>query len=146
MARPELDGVLLHMAHILAQRATCVKLHVGCILTDESGRILSAGYNGPASGRSHCSGWDGVDSPCRLHCQATHAETNAIVSCHAPAATIHSCYTTWSPCVACCKQLVQTGCKRIIFTNKSEEHEQAMKFWIGYPKENRSWLQRFSVA
>jgi dCMP deaminase len=139
MSRPDLTAVLLSMASVLATRATCVKLSVGCILTDFSGRILSAGYNGPASGRPHCSGWSKVNDPCRLHCQATHAESNAIISCHAHANEIYRCYTTWSPCVACCKQLVQTGCREIYFLNKSEEHDQAQDFWTRYTSEQRTW-------
>jgi dCMP deaminase len=114
------------MADTLSQRATCHKLSVGCILTDVSGRILSAGYNGVASGREHCN----EGNPCKGACEATHAESNAIISCHASRSQIHTCYTTWSPCLHCCKQLIQTGCVDIIYGSPSEELVAAETFWV----------------
>lgn len=122
--RPSIQVTMMRMALALADRATCDKLHVGCVLTDFSNRVLSAGYNGPASSRPHC------DGSCFSGCRATHAESNAIISCHAPSREIHNCYTTWSPCMACCKQLVQTGCQNIWFINESDEHDKAKEFWL----------------
>ena len=122
MKRLPLDQVMLSMAAVISQRATCKKLAVGCILTDRSGRILSAGYNGAASGRPHC-----IDTPCIGACEATHAESNTIISCHAPRSQIYTCYTTWSPCLHCCKQLIQTGCIEIVFGEKSDEYAQAYR-------------------
>lgn len=128
-ARPDIITTMMHMAITLSKRATCSKLQVGCVLTDRANRVLSAGYNGPARGRTHCGG----DVQCTGHCQATHAESNAIISCHAPADRIYNCYTTWSPCVACCKQLIQTGCRNIYFLHESSEHMEAAQFWTGQP-------------
>ena len=142
------DGVMLAMAFSMARMATCCKLGVGCILTDRTGRVLSAGVNGPASGRQHCTGQLGDPfDMCYKHCQATHAESNAIISCHAPARYIRTCYTTWSPCVHCCKQLIQTGCTRIVFAHESQEHEEAREFWMRRAgAENRSWERFVSSA
>ena len=126
MTRVSLDSVMIEMARIMAQRATCKKMSVGCILTDVSGRILSAGYNGVAAGRIHC-----IDTPCVGACEATHAESNAIISCYAPRSEIYACYTIWSPCLHCCKQLIQTGCMEIVFGERSDEYEAAHKFWTG---------------
>lgn len=125
MMRMSLESVMLSMASTLALRATCKKLSVGCILTDCEGRILSAGYNGVAAGRRHCG--DGYE--CKGPCEATHAESNAIISCHAPRTMIHTCYTTWSPCLACAKQLIQTGCVEIIYSEPSLELRDTTMFW-----------------
>lgn len=143
----ERDATMLRMASNLASLATCCKLQVGCVLTDMRGRVLSAGFNGPASMRPHCTGnLDNEQDPCHKFCQATHAESNAIISCRAPAHEIHTCYVTWSPCVACCKQLVQTGCKRIVFLFESAEVEDARQFWIrAAAHEHRLWERFVSV-
>jgi dCMP deaminase len=45
---------MLAVAAVLARRGTCIKKQVGCVLTDARGRILAAGYNGPAAGTPHC--------------------------------------------------------------------------------------------
>lgn len=138
---------MLSMAANLATLATCCKLQVGCVLTDKRGRVLSAGYNGPASKRPHCDGnLHSGQSACNRFCQATHAESNAIISCFAPKESIYACYTTWSPCMACCKQLVQTGCRRIVFAYESPEHADAREFWMENAAfEGRSW-ERFSSS
>ena len=135
---------MLSMAAQLATLATCDKLKVGCILTDARGRVLSAGYNGPAQGRPHCEGYMkfSLNEACASFCQATHAESNALLSCYAPMSVVHTCYTTWSPCMACCKQLVQTGCRRIVFLFESDEVEHSRRFWMMRAAiEGREWVR-----
>ena len=134
--RPSIQSVMLKVASALAARGTCVKLQVGCVLLGEDNRILSTGYNGMARGRPHCN----EDTPCWGHCQATHAESNAIISCTAGREKIHACYTTHSPCMACCKQLIQTGCLHIAFLYPSSEEEEARDFWLADSYETgRTW-------
>jgi dCMP deaminase len=136
-----MNTTMLLLAGLLAQRATCVKLGVGCVLTDSNGRILSAGYNGVPSGWEHCD----KKTKCHpFHCYATHAESNAIISCHAPKSAIDACYVTYSPCIACCKQLIQTGCDQIIFLHKSEEHDMSRDFWR--QAGQRVWVQHTDMA
>ena len=82
--RPALDTTMIAIAQILAQRATCSKLAVGCVLTDRQGRILATGYNGVPRGCPHC-----IDVPCPGAnapagadlCEAVHAEQNALLQC-----------------------------------------------------------------
>lgn len=125
--RPTVEQVMMAVALILAQRSTCDKLAVGCVLTDSRGRILSAGYNGTPHGKLECY----PDWLCRDRCMATHAESNAIISCYADREKIHTCYVNYSPCVACAKQLIQTGCKVIVHGHKSEEYDAMKIFWEG---------------
>lgn len=54
MTRPTMDATWLRVACLLAQRSTCAKAAVGCVLADEFGRVLSTGYNGVARGQPHC--------------------------------------------------------------------------------------------
>lgn len=141
--RPEIQDVLLDMARTLSTRASCRKLQVGCVLTDEEYRVLACGYNGPPRDWPHCmdtarcagTRWDA--------CYATHAESNAMLSYLGDRSRIRHCFTNWSPCLACCKQLVQTGCKTIWFNTESPEHDMARDFWTF---GSLIWTQRPMVA
>ena len=129
-------------------RSTCLRRHVGCVLLDKYGYVISTGYNGVAAGLPHCneelqafgtfphacggahsaSGTD-LDS-----CEAIHAEQNALLQCRDPH-LIDTCYTTTSPCITCVKLLMNTSCGRIVF---SEEYPQpqAKALWL---KAGRLW-------
>lgn len=54
MTRPTLDWYWMDVAFLIATRSTCLRREVGCVLVDRRGRVLSTGYNGVASGVSHC--------------------------------------------------------------------------------------------
>ncbi len=52
--RPSHDEWGLRLAEVVAQRATCLRRSVGCVLTNARHQVLSTGYNGRASGLKHC--------------------------------------------------------------------------------------------
>lgn len=59
IARPTFDEVFLVFASKLAERATCHRLRVGCVITSDDHReVYGFGYNGTADGLPH-----GCDSP-----------------------------------------------------------------------------------
>lgn len=134
MQRPSIETTMLVVAAALAQRATCIKLSVGCVMTDHYGRILSAGYNGMPMSLAHCNEGNNF---CTGPCLATHAESNALLSCR-DISSIHTCYVTHSPCLACVKQLIQTECRRIVYMTDTEEVEAASKLWN---RVGRTWYQ-----
>lgn len=117
--RPSSDQMYMGMVSLVAQRATCPRRQVGCILVDKRGRILATGYNGVASGRPHCS--EGHPCPgagCKSGegldlCEAIHAEQNAILLLQDPWA-VDTCYVSTTPCISCLKLLLGTSCKRIV--------------------------------
>lgn len=122
----------LNIASAIAQRATCARRRVGCVLVDVRGRILSTGYNGVPSGWPHC-----IDSPCsgaKLpsgtgldKCEAIHAEQNALLNCP-DVNEIHTAYVTDSPCVHCVKLLLNTSCTYIYFL-REYPHAEAKALW-----------------
>jgi len=134
--RPSLDDVMIAVAFCLAQRATCVKRQVGCVLVDKRGRILSAGYNGVAAGLPHC-----TDTPCvgakspagSDTCQAVHAELNALMECR-DVQQVHTCYVTTLPCNNCMKTLLNTSCQHIAYL---EEHDHAAHVISEWSKAGR---------
>ena len=116
--RPSIDDTMLSIAHVLSRRATCVKLSVGCVLTDVDGVIVGTGYNGVPRGCRHC-----IEVPCPGAqapkgadlCEAVHAEQNALLSPEAHRA--FTCYVTHAPCMRCVNILLNTSIQNIIFTH-----------------------------
>lgn len=139
MTRPSLDEYYVEMAKLAATRGTCARRQVGCVLVDETGRVLSVGYNGVPPDFEHC-----TDRPCegasfpsgqRLDlCHATHAEQSALLAC-ADIRRIRTCYTTVSPCFACVKLLLQTDCQRVVFPVDYGD-QRARDAWEG---SSRRW-------
>lgn len=126
------DETFLRIAEVLAERSTCKRRAVGCVLTDEYGIIMATGYNGTPRGYEHC-----IRRPCEGAmllsgsgldlCMATHAEQNALVQCP-DVSRIHTCYCTASPCIGCVKMLLNTGCRRVVF-REQYPHPDARKLW-----------------
>lgn len=166
MSRLSKDQWGIQLAQVTAQRATCLRRAVGCVLVNERGHVLATGYNGVASGLPHCNeevggklvgafggSWynvpnhphacSGAKSPSGTNldcCQAIHAEQNALMQCR-DVHSIHTCYTTTSPCVTCVKLLMNTSCQRIVFLDEYIQPE-AKKLWAKkWTATNISWVQ-----
>jgi dCMP deaminase len=117
LPRPSKHDYFIKMAKLAATRSTCPRRAVGSVIVDKAGRVLSTGYNGVASGRSHC-----IDVPCpgaldltgdNSRCEAIHAETNAIIWC-SNIRYAWRMYSTVSPCFNCCKLICTTPIKDVI--------------------------------
>jgi len=128
------DWYFLKMAFLAAERATCVRRKVGCILINSKNHIIATGYNGVASGQDHC-----IDNPCKGAdfksgegldvCQAIHAEQNALLQCK-DVYDIQSVYCTVSPCIHCIKLLLNTSATQIIFGEKYIDCEVLGDYWM----------------
>lgn len=118
MSRPTLDVVMMANALVWAARSTCsARAAVGAVLASSDGRVIAAGYNGSPSGQPHC---DSVG--CLLdsdgHCtRSIHAEENAILYCakHGVSCAGAKMYVTHSPCIKCCKRIIQAGISNVVF-------------------------------
>jgi len=112
--RPPWDVYFLKLAMLVSERATCPRMHCGCVLVKDK-RILSTGYNGSIPGDIHCE-----DDGCMIvdnHCVRTiHAEMNAIIQCsiHGTNAEGATAYITNMPCTNCSKALIAAGIKEIV--------------------------------
>ena len=141
--RPDRDAWAMGLACLTAQRSTCLRRAVGCVLLNDRGHALSTGYNGVAAGQPHCNQHDefgplgypyvcaGATSPSGVNldgCEAIHAEQNALLQCR-DVYSIHTCYVTASPCVTCIKLLLNTSCHRVAFLEEYPHH-QAQKMWV----------------
>lgn len=139
------DEYFTEMAALVSQRATCARRRVGCVLVNSRGHVLATGYNGVPSGSAHC-----TDTPCAgasfpsgqglEHCEAVHAEQNALLQCR-DIFDIQTAYVTTMPCMTCTKLLLNTSCQRIVYI-ESYPHSEAAEFWR---KNGRTIIQAADV-
>lgn len=112
--RPSWDEYFLKLAMLASERATCPRMHCGCVLVKDK-YVLSTGYNGSLPGLAHCE-----DVGCLIvdnHCVRTnHAEMNAIAQAarHGVSLDGATAYVTNMPCTTCAKALLAAGISRIV--------------------------------
>jgi len=121
--RPSRHQYFMSIALLTADRSTCPRAHVGCVLVDkETHRVRSIGYNGAPSGVGHCE-----DESClmsRGHCIKTiHAEINALASTKGEKGSMVA-YITHAPCVSCFKALVAFDVEDIYYLYDYENFER----------------------
>lgn len=120
MTRPTMDETLLAVAFVMAQRGTCPRAQVGCVVALD-GRVLATGYNGAPRGMAHCVHLDGVPSSQRPAdaevCQTSvHAEANAVAFAARNGVSLDgsTVFTTLSPCIPCAQLLINVGAQRVV--------------------------------
>ena len=129
MRRPEWDEYFLKLAMLASERATCPRMHCGCVLVKNKD-VIATGYNGSIPGDDHC---DQVG--CLIvenHCVRTvHAEMNALIQAAKRGHAVEgaTAYVTNMPCTTCAKALITAGIKRVVVF--SDYHDTlAMQFFL----------------
>ena len=109
----QFDRRYLEMAHIWAKNSYCKRKQVGALIV--KGRmIISDGFNGtPAGFENVCEDENGKTKPYVLH-----AEANAItkVAKSGNSSENATLYVTTSPCMECSKLIIQSGIRRVVFS------------------------------
>jgi dCMP deaminase len=122
MARPSWDEYFMKIAHLVAERSTCIRRRVGAIIVKDK-RIISTGYNGAPRGLRHC-----LDAGCLREklgipsgerqelCRGAHAEQNAIIQAASYGLSIEgsTMYCTTAPCSTCAKMIINAGIRRLV--------------------------------
>ena len=110
----QLDDRYMRMARVWAENSYCIRRQVGALIVKDK-MIISDGYNGTPSGFENiCEDEGGVTKPYVLH-----AEANAITKL----AKSHNSgdnstlYVTASPCMECSKLIIQSGIKRVVYSD-----------------------------
>ncbi|MFY8138337.1 MAG: deoxycytidylate deaminase [Flavobacteriales bacterium] len=112
------DKAYLKMAREWAKLSHCQRKQVGAILVRD-GMIISDGYNGTPSGFPNmCENEEG-----ETHWYVLHAEANAILKVarstnNAAGSTL---YITLSPCKECCKLILQSGIRRMVYIDEYKD-------------------------
>ncbi len=108
MSRPSFESIYMRLALSLAERSTCRRLQVGCVITSSDYRsVYAVGYNGSAAGGPNdCDrhGEEGVGN-----CGCIHAEQNAVINCTVSREAQKVVFCTNLPCVHCAKFLINMG-------------------------------------
>ena len=109
-----LDVVYLKMANEWSKNSYCKRSQVGCLVV-KSKTIISDGYNGTPTGFPNCCENENDETLSYV----LHAEANAITKLAMN--TVNSfgstMYITLSPCYDCAKLIIQSGIKRIVFSD-----------------------------
>ncbi len=108
-----LDKRYLRMARIWAENSYCQRRQVGALVVKNK-MIISDGYNGTPSGFENiCEDENNVTKPYVLHAEANAITKLARSSNSSEGATM---YITASPCIECAKLIIQSGIKRVIYS------------------------------
>ena len=111
----ELDKKYIRMARIWAENSYCTRRKVGALIVKDK-MIISDGYNGTPSGFENvCETEEGVTKSYVLH-----AEANAItkIAKSGNSSLDATLYVTASPCIECAKLIIQSGIKRVVYSEK----------------------------
>ena len=109
-----LDARYVRMAQIWAENSYCERRKVGALIVKDK-MIISDGYNGTPSGFENVC----EDDEGKTKAYVLHAEANAITKVakshnNSYGATL---YVTTSPCIECAKLIIQSGIKRVVYTD-----------------------------
>lgn len=111
----ELDKKYIRMARIWAENSYCTRRKVGALIVKDK-MIISDGYNGTPSGFENvCETEDGVTKSYVLHAEANAITKIAKSGNSSLGATL---YVTASPCIECAKLIIQSGVKRVVYSEK----------------------------
>ncbi len=109
------DANYLRMAQVWASNSYCKRRQVGALLVKDN-MIISDGYNGTPSGFENiCEDENGVTKPYVLHAEANAITKVAQSGNSAAGATL---YVTASPCMECSKLIIQSGIKRVVYSEE----------------------------
>jgi dCMP deaminase len=118
------DEYFAKIVEVTAERSSCDRLHVGCLLVKDN-RIVSQGYNGFLPGCPHRS------VVRNNHEQATvHAEQNALCDCakRGVSCAESTAYVTHYPCIICSRLLLAAGIKEIKYLHDYKNDELVKVF------------------
>ena len=111
----ELDLRYLSMARIWAENSYCKRRQVGALVVKNK-MIISDGYNGTPSGFENvCEDENNVTKTYVLHAEANAITKIANSSNSSEGATM---YVTASPCIECAKLIIQSGIRRVVYSEK----------------------------
>ena len=111
----DLDKRYIRMASIWAENSYCQRRKVGCLVV-KGNMIISDGYNGTPSGFENvCEDENNVTKPYVLHAEANAITKIARSGNSSEGATM---YVTASPCIECAKLIIQSGIRRVVYSEK----------------------------
>ena len=109
------DQSYIEMAGVWARNSYCRRRQVGALIVKDK-MIISDGYNGTPSGFENvCEDENNVTKPYVLHAEANAITKIARSGNSSEGATM---YVTASPCIECAKLIIQSGVRRVVYSEK----------------------------
>ncbi|MBD5275257.1 MAG: dCMP deaminase family protein [Bacteroides sp.] len=108
-----LDERYLRMAQIWSENSYCIRRKVGALIVRDN-MIISDGFNGTPSGFPNVCEENNVTFPYVLHAEANAITKVARSNNSSEGSTL---YVTASPCMECSKLIIQSGIKRVVFSD-----------------------------
>ena len=109
------DQSYIEMAGVWARNSYCKRRQVGAIIVKDK-MIISDGYNGtPAGFENICEDDNGLTKSYVLHAEANAITKIARSGNNSDGATL---YVTSSPCIECAKLIIQSGIKRVVYSEE----------------------------
>ena len=108
------DEKYIRMAKIWATNSYCKRRQVGALIVKDK-MIISDGYNGTPSGFENDCEDNNVTKPYVLHAEANAITKVAKSGNSSESATL---YVTASPCIECAKLIIQSGIKRVVYSEE----------------------------
>ena len=107
----------MKIAHLIAERSTCTRKKVGCVVTTSTGAIITTGFVGSPSGLPHCLDEGCIIGPNGGCIRTVHAEQAAIAFAARRGVGLDNSilYVTLSPCVSCAMLIINSGIKKVVY-------------------------------
>lgn len=98
----------------------------GCVIALDGKWIVSTGYNGTGSGMAECACDGRPKAFCEAHCDAVHAEVNAVASAAKTGARLDGtvAFVTKAPCRPCLAVLTNVGVKMAVWFKDADKSDQ----------------------
>ena len=107
----KLDKTFINIAKEIGSLSYCTRSKVGAVLVKD-GNVISFGYNGTPAGMDN-----GCEENNVTKDEVIHAEMNAILKAAKSGNAVDgsTLYLSLSPCQNCCKLIIQSGIKRVVY-------------------------------
>jgi dCMP deaminase len=107
----KLDKTFINIAKEVGTLSYCARSKVGAVLVKD-GNVISFGYNGTPAGMDN-----GCEENNVTKDEVIHAEMNAILKAAKSGNAVDgsTLYLSLSPCQNCCKLIIQSGIKRVVY-------------------------------
>jgi dCMP deaminase len=116
----QFDRRYLEMARIWAKNSYCLRRQVGSLIVKDR-MIISDGYNGTPEGFENvCEDDTNKTKPYVLHAEANAITKVAKSNNSSDGATL---YITTSPCMECAKLIIQSGIRRVVFSDNYHDKD-----------------------
>ena len=116
----DFDKRYLEMARIWAKNSYCKRRQVGALIVKDR-MIISDGYNGTPEGFENvCEDENNKTKPYVLHAEANAITKVAKSNNSSDGATL---YITTSPCMECAKLIIQSGIRRVVFSDNYHSND-----------------------